>query len=312
MDTQRTKYYLVISLIKIGIVGFDTSHAVEFTKRINHTGITEDHWVYGGKVVIGYPGERSNFVSDEVIMERTQTIRGFGVEIVDRAEDMIGKIDAVMIEFQDGNLHLPYAKPFLEAGIPTFIDKPFTCSLSDAREIAKIAKENRTPLFSASSLRYALEVQDVKNRKDLGRILGASTFSPAHIHPDNPGLFNYGIHGVETLYALMGSGCISVRCFSYDDWDLVVGKWDDGRIGVFRGLRRGSLKYGFTAFCEGGIIPIVIDPRYIYRELLKRVLEMFKTGREPIPIEETIEIIAFIEASLKSAEKDSKEQKLEI
>lgn len=297
-------------MINIGIVGFDTSHAVEFTKRINHKDISEDHWVYGARVKMGYPASPSSFVDDNVIAKRTQILREYGVEIVNSAEEMIGKVDAVLLEQQEGGLHLEMAKPFIEAGIALFIDKPFACSVSDARKIFHLAQSNNVPVFSSSALRYALEIQDLKQRKDLGDILGAETYSPATFHPKNPGLFNYGIHGVEMLYAIMGTGCESVRCFHKDGWDVVVGIWRDGRIGVFRGMRKGPYAYGFTAFYEKGIFSSSVDTRYVYRELLKRVIEMFETRRMPVNPEETIELISFLEASLKSSNENSREYRI--
>ncbi|MEM2756500.1 MAG: Gfo/Idh/MocA family oxidoreductase [Candidatus Bathyarchaeia archaeon] len=294
-------------MIKVGIIGFDSSHAVEFTKRLNHVDISEEHWVYGAKVIMGYPGRPSSFADSGTITQRIQLLKEFGVEIVDSAEEMIGKVDAIMLEQQEGGLHLEVAKPFIEEGIPLFIDKPFTCSVADAKKIFELAHSYDTPVFSSSSLRYALEVQDLKSRGDLGEVLGAETYSPAILHPRNPGLFNYGIHGVEMLYAIMGIGCESVRCFHKGQWDVAIGIWCDERIGVFRGMRRGPHNYGFTAFCEKAIVSSSIDTRYIYRELLKKVVEMFQNRRMPINPEETIEIIAFLEASLKSAIENSKE-----
>jgi len=299
-------------VIKIGILGFDTSHAVQFTMRINHVGISEDQWVDGARVVMGYPGGPSSFVSDNVIAERTEQIKKAGVEIVDSPEALIGNVDAVMLEFQDGGEHLRQAKPFIEAGLPIFIDKPFTCSLADAKEIARIAQENNVPIFSSSSLRYALEIQEIKLRSRLGKILGVDTYSPGPTHPENPGLFNYGIHGVEMLYALMGPGCNSVRCIWDERWEKVVGMWKDGRIGTVRAVREGARGYGFTVFCEKGISSRIVDTRYIYRELLKKIIEMFHSGIPPISIDETVEMMAFMEAALNSAKENGAEEIIQI
>lgn len=298
---------VVMYLMRIGIIGFDTSHAVEFTKRINHIGISEDHWVYGAKVTVGCPCGPSSFASEDIIAQRTQVLREFGVEIVDSPEEVIGKVDAIMIELQEGDLHLKIVEPFLEAGIPSFIDKPLACSVADAKKIFELAHLYNTPVFSSSSLRYALEVQELKSREDLGKVLGAETYSPAILNPKNPGLFNYGIHGIEMLYTIMGNGCKSVRCIHKEGWDVVIGTWHDDRIGIFRGIRKGPHVYGFTAFCERDVVSSSINTQYIYRELLKRVIEMFKTRKMPVTPEETIEIIAFIEAALKSAERKSRE-----
>jgi virulence factor len=291
-------------MIRAGIVDFDTSHVVEFTKRFNHIDIDKEQWIDGVQVVMGYPGT-STITSKEVMEGYTATLKDkYGIAIVEKPDDMIGQIDAVLIESQGGSVHLKRARPFLSAGIPTFIDKPFTCSLSDAKELAALASANNAPLLSTSSLRYALEIKEVKaNRSELGEIIGADAYSPASLHPQNPGLFHYGIHGVETLYALMGSGCRSVSCIKEEGEEVIVGRWKDGRVGTVRGLRHPPHDYGFTAFCEKTIISKGINTTYIYRELLEEVTKMFRTRRAPLNMAETVEIVGFIESALNSAGK---------
>ncbi len=288
--------------MRIGIVGFDTSHVVQFTMRLNHVDIEEDQWVEGAQVVAGFPGT-SKITDDDTLDEYTVTVAGYGVELVDAPEELIGKIDAVMVEFQSGIGHLEYARPFLAAGIPTFVDKPFTCSVEDAQELAALAAENDVPLFSSSSLRYALEIQQLKaEQAQTGEVLGATAYSPAGLHPENPGLFHYGIHAVETLYALMGPGCEQVWCAYEDGAEVVVGRWEDERLGSIHGTRAGAHAYGFTAWCENEVRACSINASYIYRELLKKVVGMFESGIAPLDIEETIEIVAFVEAAAKSAQ----------
>ncbi len=293
-------------MIRVGIIGFDTSHVVEFTKRINHFDVSEDFWVEGARVVAGYPGEPTPAASQEVLDERTKTLRRYGVKIVDRPESLIGIVDAVMVEYNEGAKHLEASRPFMEAGLPVFIDKPLACSLKEAKKIFELAESNGVPVFSASSLRYALEVQKLKDSKsEVGSILGASTYSPGTIVKFNPGLFFYVIHAIELLYALMGKGCRTVRCYSDDRWDVIIGRWADGRVGIVRGLRSGAKGYGFTAFCEKKIVSCSINTTWIYTELLKNVIEMFKTRRPPVDPAETLEIIAFTEKAMESSKLNS-------
>jgi len=123
-----------------------------------------------------------------VIRERAEILRKYGVKIADDPREMIGKIDGVLIEAVDGSVHLERARPFLEAGIPTFVDKPFACSLKDAMEMAELARRKDVPIFSSSSLRYALEVVEVREKaEEFGEVLGAHAWSPAPTHPRNPG-----------------------------------------------------------------------------------------------------------------------------
>ena len=287
-------------MIKVGMVDFDTSHVVAFTQRINHVEVDSEQWVNGAKVTIGCPGE--SLLSPERIPGFTQQMQKYGIPLVDTPEEIIGHVDAVMIESVDGNVHYDRTLPFLEAGIPIFIDKPLACSLEHAKSIADLAKERNVPIFSASSLRYAPEV--VKTQKAQGtegKIVGAEVYTTATQHPRNPGLFHYGIHGVETLYALMGPGCQSVWATSNKDTDVISGIWYDGRIGTLRGIRKGHSGFGFTAYHDKSIVRTSINTNFIYREILKKIIKMFETGEPPIDISESIEIIAFIEATARSA-----------
>jgi predicted dehydrogenase len=288
-------------MIRLGIVDFDTSHAVEFTKRLNHVEIAEEQWVDGARVVAGFPG--ASEVEPQRVEEYTRQLRAMGVEIVETAGALVGKVDGILIESQGGDPHLAHARLFLGKGLPCYIDKPIACSLKDAREIVGLAERSKTAVFSSSSLRYAEEVVAVAGRRaEVGAVVGAEAYSPAPQHPKNPGLFHYGIHGVETLYALMGPGCRELWSVSTEGADVVTGRWADGRLGTMRGTRRGAHAYGFTAFCEKRAVSAAIGTATIYRELLKRVVEMFRTGRAPLDPKETLELVAFIEAARRSAE----------
>ena len=286
-------------MIRLGIVDFDTSHVVAFTQRLNHIEVSEAQWIEGAKVVMGCPGE--SVLSPERIPGFRKQMEGYGVPLVEKPEDMIGHIDGVLIESVDGNVHYDRAVPFLQAGVPMFIDKPFTCAVEQAKALAALAEQKGVAIFTCSSLRYGLEVIGMREKEaEVGKILGAEVCSPAPTHPRNPGLFHYGIHGVETLYALMGPGCEAVWSASNDDVDVVTGLWRDGRIGTVRGIRKGQNGYGFTAYCEKAIFRTSINANFIYRELLKRIVEMFETGEPPIDIAESVEIVAFIEAARRS------------
>lgn len=291
-------------MLRLGIVDFGTSHVVQFTRRLNRVDIEEEQWVDGAQMVMGCRGT-SECCDDERMDEYVETLAGYGVEVVERAEDMIGKVDGVMIETGDGSAHLERARPFLEAGIATWVDKPFASSLADANEMVELAAKNNAPLFSCSSLRFGLEVQEVlADKEGVGDILGAVTYSPASLHERNPGLFHYGIHAVEPLYALIGTGCEAVWCAFTDGAEVTTGLWRDGRLGTVRGTRAGKHAYGFTVWGEKAVRSSSINAAHIYRELLKRIVEMFETGKAPVPIEETLEIVKFVEAALCSAEND--------
>jgi virulence factor len=286
-------------MLKLGLLDFDTSHSVEFTKRLNHKGIAEDQWVEGAQVVVGCPGESK--LSPERIPEYTEAMKKLGVPLVDKPEEMIGKVDAMLIEAVDGSVHYERAKPFLEAGVPCFVDKPFTCSVADAHKLVELTAKKKLPLFSSSSLRFAPDLVAYTADAKHGKIQGAVAWGPASLHERNPGLFHYGIHAVEVLYTLMGPGCETVTCTSDKTVDVVTGHWKDGRAATVRGTRSGPGVYGAVAFAEKGVTTLAIETKYIYRELLKKIVETYTTGKPPIEISVTVEIVAFIEAAFKSA-----------
>jgi hypothetical protein len=299
-------------MIRLGICDCDTSHAVEFTKRLNHLDIGEDQWVDGAQIVAAYPGT-SEITEPERLQEYVDKLRECGVEIVALPRDMIGKVEGVLIESQEGGVHRKHAELFLGAGLPCFIDKPFTCSVADALAIARLAEGKGLPVFSSSSLRYGLEIQQLHaDREAIGAVVGADAYAPAGLHPRNPGLFHYGIHGVETLFALMGPGCEAVWCVFTPGAEAVVGAWDGERIGCLRGTRAGAHAYGFTAFCERGVRASGIDAGVIYRELLRRIVAMFQTGEPPLDVRESVKIVAFIEAAMRSAQFDGRRVDLQV
>lgn len=289
-------------MIRLGILDFDTSHCVEFTKRLNQIdGTPKEQFVEGAKVVIGCAGESK--LSPERIEGFVTTMKKFGVPLVEKPADMIGKVDAMLIEAVDGTVHLERAKPFLEAGIPCFIDKPFTCSVADAKKILELSEKHKAPVFSSSSLRYAPEVVEFVADPKPGKLVGCAVYGPASLSPipeRNAGLYHYAIHAVEVLYTLMGPGCKRVSNVSEKGVDVVTGHWKDGRVATLRGIRQGQSGYGFTAFSEKGIKTLTVGTTFIYRELLKQVVEFVKTKKSPLDPATTVEIMAFIEAANKS------------
>ena len=285
-------------MIKLGMLDFDSSHSVQFTKRLNRVDCPEDQWVDGAKVVIACPGESK--MSPERIPGFTASMKEYGVPLVDKPADMIGKVDAMLIEAVDGSVHYERAKPFLEAGIPCFVDKPFACSTVDAKKMIDLAAAKKLPIFSSSSLRYVPELVEFLADPAHGKIEGCVSYGPASENEHNPGLFNYGIHAVEVLYAVMGPGCDRVTCTHEKGVDLATGHWKDGRVASVRGIRDGKAGFGVMVFAEKAITPLPLPTTHIYRELLKQIVAMFTTGKPPVDPAETLEIVAFIEAANKS------------
>jgi len=282
-------------ILRAGIIGLDTSHVTAFTSVLNNPKNTGD--LAGVRVVAAFPGGSSD-LPDSINRVRgfTETLRDkYGVEIVNSIDELLKKVDVVLLESVDGRPHLEQVIPVLKAGKLCFIDKPVAGSLADALKIYALAKKYKVPVFSSSSLRFSAGIQRMRNDPKVGNVLGCSAYGPCPLEKHHPDLFWYGIHGVETLFTIMGPGCKSVTRAHSAGADLVTGVWSDGRIGTFRGIRDGQAGYGALVFGSKGIQP---SGGYGgYEPLLVEICKFFKTGTPPVSAEETIEIFAFMEAA---------------
>lgn len=276
--------------IRAGIIGLDTSHVLAFSKTLNET--PQKPEVMGCRMVAAYPKGSPDIESSVArVPEYTEKVKALGVEIVPTIDALLDKVDVVFIETNDGRPHLEQLLPCLEAHKPVYIDKPVAGSLSDAIKIFDAAKKAGVPIFSSSSLRFGKNTQTVR-AGSLGKVASAETFSPASLEKTHPDLFWYGIHGVESLFTVMGTGCQSVKRSQTADGKIeVTGTWSGGRKGVFRENKG----YGGKAIGEKGEVEV---GKYDgYDPLLFAIVQFFRNGIAPVSPEETLEIYAFMEAA---------------
>jgi len=282
---------------RVGMIGLDTSHVIAVTNALNNPNAGKD-WD-GYRVVAAYPTKGSADMKESIgrLAGFTEQVKNKGVEIVNSIEELLEKVDVVLLESVDGRRHLAEALPVIKSGKMMFIDKPLAASLEDAMVIFDIAKKYNVPVFSASSLRYITGAKEIAEGK-IGKVLGADSYGDCYIEPHHPDLFYYGIHGIEILYAIMGTGCKSVVRIHQDQTDLVVGTWQDGRIGSYRGTRSGTGEMGATVFGEKGIE--LLNKSGGYDPLWHKIIEFFNTGIVPVSPEETLEEFTFMAAAEES------------
>lgn len=283
-----------VGVIRVGIIGCDTSHVPAFADALNSP--TATGVMAGFKVTAAYPGGSSDIpTSINRVPMFTEHLKKMGVEIVDSVEALLPKVDVVLLESVDGRKHLEQCKPVLLAGKRLFIDKPVAGSLTDALAIYQLSAELSVPVFSSSSLRFTPGIIGMRNDPRTGAVIGCDAWGPCSLEEHHPDLYWYGVHGVELLYTVMGTGCESVTRSHTEGTDVVVGTWSNGRIGVFRGIRSGASGYGGMVFGEKGIAPC---GEYAgYAPLLTEIATFFKTGISPVSPEETIEMFAWMEAA---------------
>ena len=281
--------------LKVGIIGLDTSHVVAFTGLLNSPKAKGD--LAGVRVVAAFPGGSADIPDSRDRLEGfTKTLRDkYGVEIVGSIDELLKKVDVVLLESVDGRPHLKQARPVLEARKPLFIDKPVAGSLADALQIFDLAKKYNTPCFSSSSLRFSAGILGMRNDPRVGKVIGCDAYGPCSLEPHHPDLFWYGVHGVETLYTIMGTGCESVTRVHGKGTDFVTGTWKGGRVGTFRGIRVGKAGYGALVFGSKGIVP---SGGYGgYEPLVIEICKFFRSGKPPVSAAETLELFAFMEAA---------------
>ena len=294
-------------VFKLGIIGTTTSHVPAFVGLLNdpkREGLFRQFEVVGA-----YPGGMPDNPGSwgRVEIYSKQLVEK-GIALYSTIEEMLPLVDGVLLESVDGRCHLQQAIPVIMAGKPLFIDKPMAASLADVIALFNLAETKKVPIFSSSSLRYSDGVQAIRTDLTLGDILGAIAWSPSTRNPTHSALFWYGIHGVETLYTIMGTGCESVACTGTDEFDMAVGVWKNGRIGTFRGDRKGRGGYGGTVF---GSKKTVDAGNYAgYKPLVEQICQFFLDGKSPIDANETIEIMAFMEAAEESLRQDGKRVKI--
>lgn len=283
---------------RIGIIGLDTSHSEVFTKAINNSGMGMD----GYKVVAAYPHGSKDIPSALKMKPNIiEAVKAQGVEIVSSIEELIRKVDVVLLESIDGRPHYDQALPVLRAGKRMFIDKPIAATLEDAKRIFEAARKYKTPIFSSSALRFDTNVQKVVSGS-IGKVMGADVYTPGEIDKNHLDLAWYAIHGVEMLFTVMGTGCKTVSRVYQEGTDFVTGVWEDGRIGTVRAIRSGTANIAGTAFGEKGIAPL--GPFSSYDPLIKQIITFFDTGIPPVSEEETMEIFSFMHAADISRQKN--------
>jgi predicted dehydrogenase len=296
--------------LRAGIIGLDTSHVIAFTKTLNDPKASGE--LAGVRVVAAFPGGSADFPPSRDRVERfTQQVRDMGVEIVDSIPALLQKVDVVLLESVDGRPHLEQVRPVFAAGKPVFIDKPLAGSLADAIAIEELGRQHKAIWFSTSSLRFYPGIAAMRENEKVGKVTGCDAWGPCEIQPTHPDLYWYGIHGVETLYAIMGPGCQTVSRTHTDHTDEVVGVWKDGRVGTFRGIRPpGKGEYGATVYGTKGVVAADTKAGG-YDPLVREIVKFFKTRRPPVASAETVEVMAFMEAADESKRQGGRPVRIE-
>jgi predicted dehydrogenase len=216
-----------------------------------------------------------------------------------------------MIFSMDGRLHLPQATAVLQAHKPLFISRPLASSVADAVAIFKMAQETKTPCWSSSQHRYSTGFSGMRNHPEVGRVLGCDVYGGYNVNAPAADQFTQAIHSLETLVTIMGPGITKVSCTSTPAAESMTAVWADGRVGTYRGIKQGAVKYSATVFGDRGVstagiyghgIPVngvvPTNDKYVgYEGLAAEIAKFLKGGPVPVSPAETLEIFAVMQAA---------------
>ena len=283
--------------LKVGIIGLDTSHTIEFTKRFQAPDCPAEERVEGVQVItcMRFP---TPFQSEEGQDARQKTMESWGVKVTTSFEEAVSGCDAVMIEINDPSLHLEYFKKCAGLGIPVYLDKPLADSIETGREIYRIAKEKNIRVFSASSLRFAAELLQASNK--IPKPESAHMYGPVGKAPAGSSIVWYGVHAFEMLVRTMGSGAKSLHAVTKDNIITVNVKYPEGRMGRVD-LNPDDWTYKGTLYGHGNEASFTIDFGPVYSAELREIAAFFKGATAPVSLKDTLEVMALLDAADKSA-----------
>ncbi len=282
-------------MTRIGILGSDNSHALAFAKICN---LPMENGEYR------YPDVRITAIygnDDDPKHTRDVAEQGKIEFIAEKPEDFMGRVDAVMVVYRKGSLHVPAILPFVEAGYPVWIDKPIAVSIEDVKRLQEAVERNNTLVTGGSTLKYNYEVLTLQNKVKsgvLGTVTGGAMNFPGDVDSPYDGLFFYGSHLCEMCLTIFGYDVKSVHAskLSHDNI-CVAAKYEDKQVCLsYQDL------YNYTATVYGTekSATMEIDASFIYRLGFEKWLEMLRTGRMPLSFDDLVQPVYMLNAIQKS------------
>lgn len=311
--------------VRVGLLGIDNFGSVAYTEFLNRPhaeGVFE-----GVRVVAAYPVISEDYPDSAKLQEqwKAQLLTMYQkpkdpkdavppIEMVNSIDELLQKCDAVMIFSMDGRLHLKQATPVLKAGKRLFISRPLASSPEDAIAILKLAAETKTPCWSSSQHRYSGGFSGMRNHPEVGKVIGCDVYGGWIVNAPEADKFTRPLHSIETLLTIMGPGVATVSCASTPTAESITAVWKDGRIGTYRGIKEGAVKYSATVFGDKGVstagiyghgVPVngvvPTNDKYVgYEGLAIEMAKFLKGGPVPVSAAETLEIFALLQAAEES------------
>ena len=281
-------------MFRIGILGTENSHALAFAQILNgynpdFVGQFDNFEVVA---VYGIDPEASKNVAEKCNIKT----------IAKKPEDMLGMVDAVMVTARDGKYHAPYARPFIEAGIPAFIDKPFTSDPAEALALAKLAKQNNVPLVGGSSVKLTdavLKLQAIAQAAE-GKVISGDVTAPVSLVNDYGNFWFYASHLAECCLTIFGQHPEWVWANKTDRGVTVIVHYDG--FDVTNHFIENVYDYTATVIVPEGVRYETISLDNIYAKECACFAEMMRNGTMSHSYEELVTPVYLMAAIEKSFE----------
>lgn len=284
--------------IKVALIGLDTSHTVEFARRMQAPDCAEDQKVRGMEAITCLRFE-TPFQDKEGLDKRQAQLEAWGVKVTEDFDEAIDGCHAIMLEINDGAYHLEYFEKCAGLGKPIFLDKPLADTIENGRKIYDMAKEKSIRVFSSSSLRYIPNLDEAA--KEVSDAMYASMYGPVGVAPAGSSIVWYGVHAFEMLERAMGMGAKSVFARKDDAGVIAIVDYPDARRGVVE-LTTGVYSYGGLVRDKKTVFPFIADTKRLYTVELEHVVEFFRGGPPAASMEDALEVMAMLDAAEKSSQ----------
>ena len=284
--------------MKLGVIGADSSHLPVFTERIK--ALHDDTQTPCRVTACFDPGDHDWPDPDDVNTWRSDS-EAMGVCFTSSMDELLDSVEGVLVLAVSGFKHLPLAKPSLERGMPTYIDKPLACSLEEAQQIKHLAEANNARCYSASSLRFATELESLP-RDELGDIVAIDAFGPGELNDGAPGLLHYGVHTIEMVDAIWGPGAKRVSAIELADRHLLDIQYADDRYARLRLERKGAYDFGATVHGTNATHAFKVDFAPVYARLVQGMVRFFEGGPAPAELNAIVENVAVMTAGNRSVD----------
>ncbi len=284
-----------MSDVKIGIIGLDTSHSIEFARRLQAPDCPADQRVAGMHVEACLRFE-TPFQDKAGLDGRQGQLEEWGVRVTEDFDTCVRDVDALLVEINDPAFHLDYFRRCLPLGKPFFLDKPLADTHENATAIIDEGRDAGARFFTASSLRFVPEL--LQACKAVGEPSVVGVYGPLGKAPAGSSIVWYGVHAFEMLERAMGRGAKVVHTRK-DELGVVVSIGYEGKRGVVE-LTEGAWVYGGVLRTASEAAPFVVNMDNAYRDLLGQIHSFFTTGTPPVGLEDSMEIMALLDAAEQS------------